>query len=158
MQPHHHPGLPLIVKLTLKKSKINIFKENIEGVLKLTHINEETHRMVHGFSIELVQQEIQVSTAARNGSDKSKDEIYPFELRTLVKYEIADGCPVEDDKIPFSIPLRGMELGVTPTLRNVLNKFSVKYFIKLCIQETDPSDTNKTIDVWSKPFEIVFYK
>jgi vacuolar protein sorting-associated protein 26 len=58
----------------------------------------------------------------------------PFELRTLTRYEIADGCPLIDDKIPFTIPLKGMD-HLTPTLKNVINKFSVRYFIKLGITE-----------------------
>lgn len=74
----------------------------------------------------------------------------PFEVRSLVKYEIADGCPVIDDKIPFTIPLKGMEY-VTPSLKNVFNKFSVRYFIKMGVA----TDNNC---VWSKPFELIFYK
>jgi Vacuolar protein sorting-associated protein 26 len=51
-----------------------------------------------------------------------------------VKYEIADGCPLVNDKIPFTIPLKGID-HITPTLKNVVNKFSVRYFIKLGITE-----------------------
>lgn len=52
----------------------------------------------------------------------------PYQVRTLIRYEIADGCPVNDDKIAFTLPLKGIEF-VTPTLKNLFNKFSVKYYL-----------------------------
>jgi hypothetical protein len=85
---------------------------------------------------------------------QTTDGLPPFEIRSLVKYEIADGCPVIDDKIPFTIPLKGMD-NITPTLKNVINKFSVRYFIKLGMTELVEGVAT---EVWSKPFEIIFYK
>jgi hypothetical protein len=78
-------------------------------------------------------------------------------LRTLIRYEIADGCPLNDDKINFSIPLKGIEF-VTPTLKNLFNKFSVRYFLSFGILESDPQMPNQHLEVVSKPYEIVFYK
>jgi hypothetical protein len=78
-------------------------------------------------------------------------------VRTLIRYEIADGCPINDDKISFTLPLKGIEY-VTPTLKNLFNKFSVKYFLTFGMLENDPEDVSKTIEVYSKPYEIVFYK
>lgn len=78
-------------------------------------------------------------------------------MRQLVRYEIADGCPQAEDKIHFSIPLKGME-NVTPTLKNVFNKFSVRYFIKLGIQECERDDESKVVDVLSNPYELILYK
>ena len=54
-----------------------------------------------------------------------------------------------DERINFTIPLRGLE-HLSPTVKNVLNKFSVKYFIKLGILCNEES--------WSKPIEIILYK
>ena len=78
-------------------------------------------------------------------------------MRTLIRYEIADGCPLNDDKLSFTLPLKGIEFA-TPTLKNVFNKFSVKYYLSFGMLETDPENVNKLIDVSSSPYEIVFYK
>jgi hypothetical protein len=42
MQPYHHPDIPLTVQLKLERSKINLEKENIQGVLSLKHIDDST--------------------------------------------------------------------------------------------------------------------
>lgn len=90
----------------------------------------------------------------KNSKDSSTA---PYELRTLIRYEIADGCPQQDDKIAFTIPIKGIE-HITPTLKNVFNKFSVRYFIKLGIYEVDKEDMSKIVEVISNPFEVHFYK
>lgn len=65
-------------------------------------------------------------------------------MKTLIRYEIADGCPLSDDKISFAIPLKSNALiddhHITPTLKNVYNKFSVRYFIRLGIAEIDNNE------------------
>jgi len=62
------------------------------------------------------------------------------------KVEIIDGCPSREDTIPFRIPLKGIK-HVSPTLKNVFNKFSVKYFIKFLIaireEEENKSEMNE---------------
>lgn len=50
---------------------------------------------------------------------------------TLCKFEIMDGAPVKDQCIPVRLYLSGYEL--TPTYKNVQNKFSVKYFLSLVL-------------------------
>lgn len=47
-------------------------------------------------------------------------------------YEIMDGCPVNESKIPIRLFLKGVsDLG--PTMNRVNNRFSVKYFLDLKI-------------------------
>ncbi len=46
------------------------------------------------------------------------------ESETLTKFEIMDGAPVRGESIPVRLFLGGFDL--TPTYRNVHNKFSLK--------------------------------
>ena len=77
-------------------------------------------------------------------------------MRTLLRYEIADGCPLADDKIAFSVPIKSIE-NLSPTLKDIFNKFSVKYFVSFGMFET-MEDGITIAEVCSKPFEIVIYK
>lgn len=50
----------------------------------------------------------------------------------ISSYEIMDGCPVNESKIPIRLFLKGVsDLG--PTMSRVNNRFSVKYFLDLKI-------------------------
>jgi vacuolar protein sorting-associated protein 26 len=54
------------------------------------------------------------------------------ENETVAKYEIMDGAPVRGESIPIRLFLGGFDT-LTPTMRNVNNKFSVKYFLNLVL-------------------------
>ena len=54
------------------------------------------------------------------------------ENETVAKFEIMDGAPVRGESIPIRLFLSGFD-GLTPTFRNVSNKFSVKYFLNLVL-------------------------
>ncbi|KAG6678640.1 hypothetical protein I3842_14G091300 [Carya illinoinensis] len=51
------------------------------------------------------------------------------ETETLAKFELMDGAPVRGESIPVRLFLSPYEL--TPTYRNINNKFSVKYYLNL---------------------------
>jgi vacuolar protein sorting-associated protein 26 len=53
------------------------------------------------------------------------------ESETLTKFEIMDGDPVRGESIPVRLFLGGFDL--TPTYRNIHNKFSLKYFLNLVL-------------------------
>lgn len=57
------------------------------------------------------------------------------ESETLSKFEIMDGAPVRTDCIPVRFYLGGLDL--TPTYKNVLNKFSVRYFVNLVLVDEE---------------------
>lgn len=42
---------------------------------------------------------------------------------------------MSDDNVPFRFPLRGIT-DLTPTLKNVMNKFSVRYYLKCFVTES----------------------
>ncbi|KAF6031529.1 Vps26 [Bugula neritina] len=53
------------------------------------------------------------------------------ENETIAKYEIMDGAPVRGESIPIRLFLSGYEL--SPTLREINKKFSVRYFLNLVL-------------------------
>ncbi|MQM04030.1 hypothetical protein Taro_036820 [Colocasia esculenta] len=63
------------------------------------------------------------------------------ETETLAKFELMDGAPVRGESIPIRLFLSPYEL--TPTYRNINNKFSVKYYLNLVLVDEEdrrPSD------------------
>uniref|UniRef100_A0A7N0R9E6 Uncharacterized protein n=1 Tax=Kalanchoe fedtschenkoi TaxID=63787 RepID=A0A7N0R9E6_KALFE len=57
------------------------------------------------------------------------------ETETLAKYELMDGAPVRGESIPIRLFLSAYEL--TPTHRNINNKFSVKYYLNLVLVDEE---------------------
>lgn len=57
------------------------------------------------------------------------------ESDTIAKYEIMDGAPVKGESIPIRVFLAGYDL--TPTMRDINKKFSVKYFLNLVLMDTE---------------------
>jgi vacuolar protein sorting-associated protein 26 len=53
------------------------------------------------------------------------------ENETIAKYEIMDGAPVRGESIPIRLFLGGYD--VTPTMKDVQRKFSVRYFLNLVL-------------------------
>ncbi|VDP77472.1 unnamed protein product [Echinostoma caproni] len=68
---------------------------------------------------------------------------------TLAKYEIMDGAPVRGESIPIRLFLHGYSL--TPTMRDVNRKFSVRFFLNLVL--LDEEDRR-----YYKQQEIVLYR
>ncbi|KAI4319952.1 hypothetical protein MLD38_033485 [Melastoma candidum] len=71
------------------------------------------------------------------------------ETETLAKFELMDGAPVRGESIPIRLFLSPYEL--TPTHRNVNNKFSVKYYLNLVL--VDEEDRR-----YFKQQEVVIYR
>jgi len=57
------------------------------------------------------------------------------ENETLTKFEIMDGAPVRGESIPIRLFLSPFSL--TPSYRNIHNKFSVKYYLNLILIDED---------------------
>ncbi|MCD9646692.1 Vacuolar protein sorting-associated protein 26A [Datura stramonium] len=58
-------------------------------------------------------------------------QIPMLKAETLAKFELMDGAPVRGESIPIRLFLSPYEL--TPTYRNINNKFSVKYYLNLVL-------------------------
>mgnify|MGYP001599597264 CR=1 FL=1 len=70
------------------------------------------------------------------------DKEIPFETRTIKEYEIVDGCSAPGDNVHFRFPLRGLCL-LTPTLKNVFNKFSVRYYVRCIVYLVEEEEKAK---------------
>ncbi|KAL2946916.1 hypothetical protein AAZX31_20G042800 [Glycine max] len=58
-----------------------------------------------------------------------------LETETLSKFDLMNGVPVRGESIPVRLFLSPYEL--TPTYRNINNKFSVKYFLNLVLVDEE---------------------
>lgn len=72
------------------------------------------------------------------------------ENETIAKYEIMDGAPVRGESIPIRVFLAGYDL--TPTMRDINKKFSVRYFLNLVLMDTEDRRYFKQqeITLWRK--------
>ena len=57
------------------------------------------------------------------------------ENETIAKYEIMDGSPVRGESIPIRVFLAGYDL--TPTMRDINKKFSVRYYLNLVLVDDE---------------------
>lgn len=57
------------------------------------------------------------------------------ETETMAKYEVMDGAPVKGECVPIRLFLSAYDL--TPTYKNINNKFSVKYFLNLVLVDEE---------------------
>lgn len=76
---------------------------------------------------------------------------------TIAKYEIMDGAPVRGESIPIRVFLAGYDL--TPTMRDVNKKFSVRYFLNLVLMDTEDRRYFKQqeITLWRRGMCFLFY-
>lgn len=72
------------------------------------------------------------------------------ENETIVKYEIMDGAPVRGESIPIRVFLSCYDL--TPTMKDINKKFSVKYFLNLVLMDEEERRYFKQqeITLWRK--------
>lgn len=54
---------------------------------------------------------------------------------TVAKYEIMDGAPVRGESIPIRVFLAGYDL--TPTMKDINKKFSVRYYLNLVLVDEE---------------------
>lgn len=72
------------------------------------------------------------------------------ENETIAKYEIMDGAPVRGESIPIRVFLAGYDL--TPTMRDINKKFSVRYYLNLVLVDEEERRYFKQqeITLWRK--------
>uniref|UniRef100_A0A6M2DW70 Vacuolar protein sorting-associated protein 26 n=1 Tax=Xenopsylla cheopis TaxID=163159 RepID=A0A6M2DW70_XENCH len=96
--------------------------------------------------IKIKHMEIAIIKKETSGSAPS-----PFsETETIAKYEIMDGAPVKGESIPIRVFLAGYDL--TPTMRDINKKFSVRYYLNLVLMDTEDRRYFKQqeITLWRK--------
>jgi len=76
------------------------------------------------------------------------------ENETIAKYEIMDGAPVRGESIPIRLFLAGYDL--TPTMRDINRKFSVRYFLNLVLVDEEDRRYFKQQEIvlWRKAEKI----
>lgn len=77
------------------------------------------------------------------------------ESENISKYEIMDGAPVRGESIPIRLFLSPYDL--TPTFKNVHNKFSVKYYLNLVLVDEEDRRYFKQqeITLWRKNYRLI---
>lgn len=81
--------------------------------------------------IKIKHMEIEIRRRESTGSGPNTYN----ESDTIAKYEIMDGAPVRGESIPVRLMLTPYDL--TPTYRNISNKFSVKYYLNLVLVDEE---------------------
>ncbi|KAG2493560.1 hypothetical protein HYH03_008374 [Edaphochlamys debaryana] len=81
--------------------------------------------------IKLKYMELEIRRKETTGSGSATHN----ESDTIAKYEIMDGAPVKSESIPIRLYLAPFDL--TPTYREVHNKFSVRYFLNLVLVDEE---------------------
>jgi len=77
------------------------------------------------------------------------------ESENISKYEIMDGAPVRGESIPVRLFLSPYDL--TPTYKNIDNKFSVKYYLNLVLVDEEDRRYFKQqeIQLWRKQYRTI---
>jgi len=77
---------------------------------------------------------------------------------TVGKFEVMDGCPAKGEVIPIRLYLAGYDL--TPSLKNINNKYSVKYFLNLVLVDEEDRRYFKQqeINLWRKKWVSIIWK
>lgn len=110
----------LHIEFEYDKSKYNL-KDVVVGKVYFLLVRIKIKNM----ELNIIRRE---STGVAGTSPQTDNE-------TLTKFEIMDGAPVKDQCIPVRLYLTGFEL--TPTYKNVQNKFSVRYFLSLVLVDEE---------------------
>ncbi|PNW79418.1 hypothetical protein CHLRE_09g414200v5 [Chlamydomonas reinhardtii] len=81
--------------------------------------------------IKLKYMEVEIRRKETTGAGSAAHN----ESDTIAKYEIMDGAPVRAESIPIRLYLSPFDL--TPTYKEVHNKFSVRYFLNLVLVDEE---------------------
>ncbi|KAG8485962.1 hypothetical protein CXB51_019302 [Gossypium anomalum] len=123
--------LELKIACTLSLSIIKASKFNIYGLwyhLKDVIIGKIYFLLVR---IKIKNMDLEIRRRESTGSGANTH----IETETLAKFELMDGAPVRGESIPIRLFLSPYEL--TPTYRNINNKFSVKYYLNLVLVDEE---------------------
>ncbi|MBA0773583.1 hypothetical protein Gotri_008850 [Gossypium trilobum] len=128
---HLHPStiasrwkLELKTACTLNLSTIKASKYHLKDVI----IGKIYFLLVR---IKIKNMDLEIRRRESTGSGANTH----VETETLAKYELMDGAPVRGESIPIRLFLSPYEL--TPTHRNINNKFSVKYYLNLVLVDEE---------------------
>jgi len=110
----------LHIEFEYDKSKYNL-KDVVVGKVYFLLVRIKIKHM----ELNIIRRETTGNTSGNQHTDNE----------TMTKFEIMDGAPVKDQCIPVRLYLTGFDL--TPTYKNVQNKFSVRYFLSLVLVDEE---------------------
>lgn len=99
----------LLVRIKVKHMELSIIRRETCGARTLS---PDTH--------------LQIISVAPNQFNENE---------TLIKHEIMDGAPIRGETIPIRLYLTPLPL--TPTLRDVNKRFSVRYYLNLVLVDEE---------------------
>ncbi|RHY99566.1 hypothetical protein DYB37_001530 [Aphanomyces astaci] len=112
------------------------------------HLDDVVVGKVYFLLVRIKIKHMELAIVRREASGSGLDKLTDTE--TVTKFEIMDGAPVKGESIPVRLFLGGV--GLTPTFKNVNNKFSVKYFLNLVLVDEEDRRYFKQqeITLWRK--------
>ena len=130
---------PCQMEVYLHQTNLQLDRDQITGHITMKALAPEIQSRIKDVKLQLVQQEIIGSAKAapppmtgQGFVDQMNAGCQPYKLRCVRDFQIMDGCCDEGDTIDFRMPLRGAATQyLCPTAKNVQNKFTVKFFIRL---------------------------
>lgn len=129
-------GIEDLLNIIINIPKNSYFlKDVVEGVI----LFENVKVLIRKMKLNIVRKEI-IGTGEKARTAQSE----------INEFEIMDGCPIKEERIPIRMFLAGVN-DLTPTMVKVNNKFSVRYFLHLAIWD----DTNRK---FFKQSEVLLYR
>jgi vacuolar protein sorting-associated protein 26 len=112
------------------------------------HLKDVVIGKIYFLLVRLKIKHMEIEIRKRESTGSGSD-LYN-ESETVTKFEIMDGAPVRGESVPVRLFLSGFDL--TPTYRNVNNKFSVKYYLNLVLVDEEDRRYFKQqeITLWRK--------
>jgi vacuolar protein sorting-associated protein 26 len=99
------------------------------------HLKDVVVGKVFFLLVRIKIKHMELNIIRRESTGGSNSGAQQTDNETLTKFEIMDGAPVKDQCIPVRLYLSGFDL--TPTYKNVQNKFSVRYFLNLVLVDEE---------------------
>jgi vacuolar protein sorting-associated protein 26 len=99
------------------------------------HLKDVIVGKVYFLLVRIKIKHMELNVIRRESTGVSSGDKQITDNETLTKFEIMDGTPVRDQCIPVRLYLSGFEL--TPTYKNVQNKFSTRYFLNLVLVDEE---------------------
>lgn len=113
------------------------------------HLRDVVHGKIFFLLVRIKIKNMEVAIIRRESTGTGANVFN--ESETVAKFEIMDGAPVRGESIPIRLFLSGFE-NLTPTFKNVNNKFSVKYFLNLVLVDEEDRRYFKQqeVQLWRK--------
>lgn len=97
------------------------------------HLNDVVTGKIYFVLVRIKIKHMELAIIRRESAGTSSN-VYN-ESDTLTKFEVMDGAPVRGESIPIRLYLSGFEL--TPTYRNIAQKYSVRYYLNLVLVDEE---------------------